>query len=175
MDLREEVEKFREERNYLMSSCSCMYESAYSKLIIASFYPKDSDDSAKHVYHFEMHEYTNREPYLKIEGPFEDASDEYWLDMVKRDKEKGNGLVSVNYIHYTVSPDHPQPGPGDGHGGSEFEIVVDMRTAARLHEQGLKIAFREDEKWILTTRNLWSQDLIPKKHRHLFTPNCEIL
>ena len=94
--------------------------------------------------------------------------------MHQRDQEKGDGLVAEidgQRYHYVVMKDSDRPGDVDGHGGREFTIeFIDRAFGKALWEKGFKF----DNRQCLVTRNLWSQDLIPKAHWSKFSVNCKI-
>jgi hypothetical protein len=130
----------------------------------------------KYLYHFHTALNARNELYVTIEGPYVDSDDDYWLDMVEQDRN-GNALITERYTHYTVGPDSIKPGAGDGFGGWQFrvQLLTPLLDAHVLENKGLKIERLEEGQFVLTTRNLWQQGVIPTAHRHLFRPNCKVL
>lgn len=116
---------------------------------------------------------------INVDGPFEDASDEYWQEAAKNWSDRA--IITEDWVHRTVQKDDPKAvaSGGGGHGGAEFQFVItDDAYAARLKAAGLKIKdYNHDgEDWyLLTTRNCWHQGTIPAKHRHLFKVNAKMV
>jgi hypothetical protein len=117
---------------------------------------------------------------VTVDGPYEDASDQYWIGMAEHDKRTGNGVITPDWIHRTVSKDIKNFDCA-GHGGREFKFLIlepDANAKALLY-QGRGLVVTPDEtgkrQYVLVTRNCWYQGYIPEKHRHLFEVNVELL
>jgi hypothetical protein len=154
---------------------------AASRVYCKAVFYTDRTVTEKEMYLIEAYYDWNDEVVVKLDGPYDDSSDDYWLNMAERDKREGNGLITEDYYHYTVHPNSAKPGQGDGHGGAEFKFrILDNGLAARLMaNKKLNVDYHmavgdrtfENSYWYVTTRNLWAQSCIPRKHRHLFKPN----
>jgi hypothetical protein len=125
---------------------------------------------------------------LKVDGPFEDASDQYWIEMAEQDKANGNAIITEDWVHRTVHPDKPKSSRDyAGHGGSEFAFRLHswprspFCASLRMGLQIKEVEFEEDGDnphgvyEVLTTRNCWYQGKIPAKHRHLFKVNAKMV
>lgn len=150
-----------------------------SMLCIATYYPS-LNDTTKHVYHITAWLNLKGEIEVKSEGPFIDSANQYWDEMLKRDSDEGNAIVTADFQHYTIHPDSKNPGWGDGHGGSLFEFKIDnVFVAERFIKAGLNVekVWLDGERpyWILRSRNVWSQNNIPMAHRSKFPVNAELL
>jgi hypothetical protein len=173
----EETDKIARDGVHIRASRGVGMESANGHLhCIVKFYV-DKESPEKDVYQISAGE-IRRNGAMILESRVEllgtDSADEYWDKMLTRDKVAGNAIVTPDHRHYTVSPDSPVPGWGDGHGGREFVFEVDVTTAHRLQAIGLNVKQSPlfQATWLLTSRNVWSQDRIPKKHWDKFPPNA---
>jgi hypothetical protein len=138
-------------------------------------------DGYRPTYVFIVEAYYNHNKSLvtKLDGPYEDSHDEYWIGMRRGDNDRPY-IVTHDWVHETISKDSPNPGQGDGFGGREFKLeLLNKETAERFKKAGLKVEFTPNDEdpsgAILTTRNRWHQGVIPPKHRHLWTPNAKHL
>lgn len=119
---------------------------------------------------------------VEVDGPYEDADDAYWTAMAD---SEGNAIITPDWTHYTISKDNPEAvrHGGGGFGGAEFRFEIESMTVVQeLIKCGLDVKKAKDEyaefeqiTWILTTRNCWHQGVIPRKHRHLFKVNAEMV
>ena len=108
---------------------------------------------------------------VDVEGPFDDSSDQYWMEQLK---DQSNVLITSDYKHYRVHPDGANSPAGFG--GSQFRIRYFGKDWEKLKANvSIFDIDPETEQPIIRTRNLWMQSAIPKKHQHLFEPNCKIL
>jgi hypothetical protein len=123
---------------------------------------------------------------VKVDGPYEDADDEYWIAMAKRDGAAGNAIITEDWVHRTASKDDPKAvaAGGGGHGGAEFRfMLLDAHDFNRLRQLGLDVEYQsikgdhdfEHSGYMLTTHNCWYQGMIPQKHRHLFKVNAKMV
>jgi hypothetical protein len=175
--IMKEYDRLQHEEGLKRSTRSPGYMSpSGGKLCVAWFYPKDSDDTTRVVYHIEAYLTHRGDVKVDLDGPYEDAGDQFWQERLEADKAKGNWIVTDKYDHFTILPDSKQPGQGDGHGGSLFVFELkDRETAFRLNElPGINVHY-EGGKYILRSRNVWSQGVIPKKHREKFPPRATIV
>jgi hypothetical protein len=112
----------------------------------------------------------------RIDGPFEDNDDAYWLEVAEHDKTRV-ALVTPEYQHFVVVSDSAQP--NGGMGGAEYRIVITNDSDAEyMQAANLQIedcSYDGEDWYLLTTHNLWGQGVIPPKHRHLFQVNCKVL
>jgi len=115
---------------------------------------------------------------VEVDGPYEDAADEYWIE---QSKNREDAIVTEDWVHRRVHKDDPKAvaAGGGGHGGAKFRFVImSDEQAERFEAQGLKVEdYNHDgEDWyLLTTHNCWYQGVIPRKHRHLFEVNAKMV
>jgi len=143
------------------------WDTGRSKVMIVCKYYK-GDEPEKHVYNI-----TAQQGGVKVDGPFIDSSDDYWNEMYDRDQIQRDAIVvqhTDGRYHYTIHKDSKEPGYGDGHGGGLFRFEVDHKTADNFLELGMKV-----EGNVLLSRNVWSQDRIPKKHWDKFPVNAKLM
>jgi hypothetical protein len=149
-----------------------------------SFYT-DANMSTREVYLVEAYERTygidKGNITIQIHGPYEDSGDEYWIQLAEGDKQRGNAIITEDWTHRTVSKDDPEMVRlgGGGHGGAEFRFEIDKATVERL-PKGLNVVEvstpgQLEPKYLLVTHNCWYQGVIPRKHRHLFGINAEMV
>jgi hypothetical protein len=119
---------------------------------------------------------------VRVQGPYEDASDEYWIGMANRDKVDGDAIITEDWVHRTVSKDNRDYDRDlAGHGGAEFrfEFLV-PGDHVQFKNKGLRVLLADEEDNnldgpVLVTRNCWYQGKIPAKHRHLFRINAKMV
>jgi hypothetical protein len=186
--------KEMERKGWRMASRSAAYHSQQGPrkepvprlCIFKAYAPGDAEMAISYVFEIEAwyssHYQHKGEIEVQIKGPYEDSHDHYWLGMHRADNDpKGLQLwiVTPDYCHYTISKDSRNPGQGDGYGGRLFAFAITSdESAERMTKAGLKISdYNHDgEDWYkLESRNVWLQGFIPPKHRHLWTPNAEIV
>lgn len=123
---------------------------------------------------------------VRVKGPYEDSHDAYWLEQRQHDGGRA-WIVTPNYCHYVVHKDRTGSPNFAGYGGRlfVFEFIV-PGDHVKFKEAGLKVLLAGESSFTtqyhndgevprLYTRNLWHQGYIPPKHRHLWTPNAEIV
>jgi hypothetical protein len=170
-----------------MSSRGAILEGHNSKVCISKFY-RDPEYSETDVFVISAYRNRSGEIIVRVEGPYDDTNDEYWLSMAEYDKDRKNvAIITPDWVHRTVSKGELNY-EFAGHGGSEFRFKIlgsNADTKALLYRgQGLTVEIEQDpmklgelHRWeyILVTRNCWYQGKIPKKHRHLFAINAEMV
>jgi len=158
--------------------------------VFGAYAPGDSEMAVVHVFHIEARYGHFQEIEVRVDGPFEDSRDRYWLEQRERDSAAGRTwIVTPDYCHYVVNKD-VKNGEWAGHAGRLFVFeFIAPGDHVKFHEAGLKVLLAgERDDWAgpqlyhndgdvprLYTRNLWHQGYIPPKHRHLWTPNAEML
>jgi hypothetical protein len=158
---------------YAMIERSSPFYTTKSCLIVYKGYGDtqegEEDYFPKYVWIIEVSEEDEGRIHTKLSGPFEDSDDDYWLEQREHDNDRAH-LVTQDWYHFLVRPDGEEP---VGYEGQEFKFRLrSTNLYLNLKDAGLNVERNVERQYVLTTRNLWSQGIIPPKHRHLWVPNC---
>ena len=181
------LEKIREmeKDGWRMAMRSTAYRGggANSVMVLYQAYaPGDKECAVAYVFHVEAYmSRTLGDLVVEVDGPFENHHDTYWKDIDKHDEGRA-WIVTPDWRHYTIEKDLTS-GNRDlaGHAGAEFifDFIV-PGDHVKFKELGLRVFLsgegpNDGDGPRLYSKNVWSQNIIPPKWRHLWQPNATVV
>lgn len=122
---------------------------------------KHESDGTKTVYILEATYDYNDDIRVTVESSTNNCED-FWDSVLKETDSRDRKRAVIDNECYTIKPDSPRPGPGDGFGGRKFDIEW-------LDDKG------EPTGDTTTTRNMWFRGVIPPVYRDRLKPNARLI